>query len=113
MKSLWMIVLLLLWPVLAGASVEEARVLIEEGAVVIDVRSPEEYASGHLEGALNIPHTEIADRLKELPENEKSVVVYCRSGRRSEIAAGVLREKGYTRVVNGGAYEALKQAIGR
>ncbi len=64
---------------------------------VLDVRAPEEYAAGHVPGAVNIPHDQIASRLAEVPK-DKDVVLYCRSGRRSALAAEVLADNGYTRL---------------
>jgi len=64
---------------------------------VLDVRAPEEYAAGHVPGAVNIPHDQVADRLAEVPK-DKDVVLYCRSGRRSALAGEVLAGKGYTRL---------------
>jgi hydroxyacylglutathione hydrolase len=63
----------------------------------LDVRTPEEYAAGHVPGAVNIPHDQVADRLAEVPK-DKDVVLYCRSGRRSALAGEVLAGKGYTRL---------------
>lgn len=64
---------------------------------VIDVRAPEEYAAGHVPGAINIPHDQVASRLAEVPK-DKDVVLYCRSGRRSALAGEVLAGNGYTRL---------------
>jgi len=96
---------------MAGAqtSPDQVRKAIGDGALVIDVRSATEYAEGHLEGALNIPH----DRTQELiraagTDKSRSIVVYCRSGRRSAIALSSLQQSGYTNVLNGGGYERLK-----
>ncbi|MEJ2382984.1 MAG: rhodanese-like domain-containing protein [Xanthomonadales bacterium] len=74
----------------------------------IDVRSVGEYESGHVEGAVNIPHTEIAERIAEVTEDKDDVIyVYCRSGRRSGIAQSVLENAGFTNVVNiGGLSDA-------
>ena len=69
----------------------------DEGAYVLDVRSPEEYASGHVPGAVNIPYDQIAARMAEVPK-DKDVVLYCKSGRRAGIAAEVLAGQGYTRL---------------
>jgi len=67
--------------------------------VVLDVRTPAEYADGHVPGAVNIPHTELAARVAELSgAREKDVVVYCRSGARAEQALGVLGKAGFTRL---------------
>ena len=64
---------------------------------VLDVRSPQEYAEGHVPGAVNVPHDQLASRLDEVPK-DKDVVLYCRSGRRSALAADVLAANGYTRL---------------
>jgi len=78
----------------------------------IDVRSPDEYASGHVEDAVNIPYTEIGARIGEVTEDKDAVIyVYCRSGRRSGIAKQTLLEAGYINVVNlGGMEEAQGKA---
>jgi rhodanese-related sulfurtransferase len=65
--------------------------------VVIDVRSADEFAKGHVPGAVNIPHDQIASRLAEVPK-DKDVVLYCHSGRRAGLAATVLKDNGYTRL---------------
>ena len=69
----------------------------DEAAFVLDVRSPEEYASGHVPGAVNIPYDQIASRIAEVPKDQ-DVVLYCKSGRRAGIAAEVLAGQGYTRL---------------
>lgn len=68
-----------------------------EQLFVLDVRTPEEYAEGHVPGAVNVPHDQIGARLAEVPK-DKDVVLYCRSGRRAGIAADVLAANGYTRL---------------
>lgn len=80
-----------------------------EEAVWIDVRSATEYNSGHLEGALNIPHTEIADQIATVTEDRNAVIyLYCRSGGRAGIAKEALEKQGYSQVVNvGGLNDAL------
>ena len=61
----------------------------------VDVRTPEEYAAGHVKGALLIPYDEMDERWEELsPYSDRQIALYCRSGRRSGIAEDVLREKG-------------------
>ena len=64
---------------------------------VLDVRTPQEFAEGHVPGAVNVPHDQLASRLGEVPK-DKDVVLYCRSGRRSTLAGDVLAANGYTRV---------------
>jgi phage shock protein E len=68
-----------------------------EHLFVLDVRSPEEFATGHVPGAVNVPYDQIAARISEVPK-DKDVVLYCRSGRRAGIAADVLAANGYTRL---------------
>ena len=70
-----------------------------DAPVIIDVRKPDEYSAGHVPGATNIPHTEIAGRLNELDgDKHKELVVYCESGRRAAIAQGILEKAGFTKV---------------
>ncbi len=70
------------------------REAVARGALLLDVRTPSEFAGGHLEGALNIPVDELAARKGEIAAG-REVVVYCRSGRRSAIAADLLRDAGH------------------
>jgi phage shock protein E len=66
---------------------------------IVDVRRADEFAAGHVPGAVNIPHSEIAARLDELRgRRDSEVVVYCESGRRAAIAQGILEKAGFTRV---------------
>jgi phage shock protein E len=67
--------------------------------VVLDVRTPAEFAQGHIPGAVNIPHTELASRLEELsPAREADIVVYCRTGNRTSQALGILEKAGFGRL---------------
>ncbi len=77
-----------------------AHALVQEGAALIDVRSPEEYAAGHIEGAKNIPVDEIGDRAAEVGDVHGPVVVYCRSGIRSARAKSTLEAAGFHHVHN-------------
>ena len=80
---------------------QEAKTImdIESDYIIIDARTTEEFAEGHIEDAILIPEYEIADRAeKELPDKEQKVLVYCRSGRRSKIASEELVKLGYTNV---------------
>ena len=83
--------------------------LIGEGALLIDVRSVSEFESGHIEGALNIPHSDI-EALKEAigPEQDRNVVFYCGSGRRAGRAQEQLETIGYTGIFNATGYDALE-----
>lgn len=77
--------------------------LLPRGAVVVDVRGPEEYAAGARPGSLNIPLGALAVRAKEL-DASKPVIVCCASGTRSAVAAGILASKGFKEVVNAGPW---------
>lgn len=63
--------------------------------LLVDVRTPEEFAGGHIEGAVNIPLQSLEQRMGEIPQ-DKPVVLYCRSGNRSNTAAQILARAGYT-----------------
>ena len=71
------------------------RTLVAQGALLLDVRTTDEFRSGHVDHAKNIPVQELASRLREVGPTSRPVVVYCRSGGRSAAAAQVLREAGY------------------
>ena len=81
-------------PLVTPQQVHELQVKKDPSLLVIDVRSAEEYAAGHVPGAVNIPHDQVASRLAEIPK-DKEVVLYCRSGRRSGLAAETLEANGY------------------
>jgi len=80
-------------PLVSGGRVhgQRAQALVSEGAILLDVRSPSEFAGGHVEGALNIPVQSLAQRMGELPKG-KQIVVYCKSGRRSAAATKMIHE---------------------
>ena len=80
---------------------EEAKQIMdsEEGYIILDTRTQEEYDEGHIPGAIVIPHDEITDRAEEeLPDKDQLLLVYCRSGRRSKLAAEALVKLGYTNI---------------
>lgn len=76
--------------------------------VWIDVRSAEEFNDGHLQDSINIPHDQIVERIKAVsPDKDAPINLYCRSGRRAEVALTELKKAGYTNVTNHGGYEDL------
>ena len=80
---------------------EEAKQIMdsEDGYIILDVRTREEYDQGHIPGATQISHEEIAEKAEEvLTDKDQLILVYCRSGRRSKIAAEALVELGYTNI---------------
>ena len=87
--------------VYVNITAEEAKQIIdsEEGYIILDVRTQEEYDQGHIPGAIVISHEEIAEKAEEvLTDKDQLILVYCRSGRRSKIAAEALAELGYTNI---------------
>lgn len=82
---------------------EDAHRLVKEGAKLVDVRSPGEFSSGHLPGALNIPLHELSAGAGKLGAKDKPVVLYCASGTRSSMARSVLKGQGFTQVFNLGS----------
>ena len=87
--------------VYVNITAEEAKQIMdkEEGFIILDVRTQEEYDQGHIPGAIVISHEEIAEKADEvLTDKDQLILVYCRSGRRSKIAAEALVELGYTNI---------------
>ena len=87
--------------VYVNITAEESKKIMdsEEGYIILDVRTREEYDHGHIPGAILIPNTEIEDRAEEvLTDKDQLILVYCRSGRRSQLAAEALVELGYTNI---------------
>ena len=87
--------------VYVNITAEEAKQLMdtEEGYIILDVRTQEEYDEGHIPGATQISHEEIAEKAEDvLTDKDQMILVYCRSGRRSKIAAEALLELGYTNI---------------
>ncbi len=71
----------------------------EDGHIIVDVRTPEEYAEGHIPGAVNIPNETIKDtEPEELPDKDQIILVYCRSGNRSKKASAKLFDMGYKNI---------------
>lgn len=89
-------------------SMSEAVRLMEEGGdhILLDVRTPEEFAEGHIPNAINVPNETIgSENIAELPEKEQKIFVYCRSGNRSKQASAKLVKLGYTNIVEIGGIQ--------
>ena len=112
MKKLFSMILVML--LLAGCSspkekalyrqisMDQAMTMMEEesGYIILDVRTPEEYAEKHIPGAINIPNETIGSaEIPELPDKDQLILVYCRSGNRSKQASEKLAAMGYTNIV--------------
>ena len=92
-------------PTYRQIGMDEAITMMQEetGFVLLDVRTQEEYASGHIPGAICIPNETIgSEEIPELPDKDQLILVYCRSGNRSKQASQKLAEQGYTNVVEFG-----------
>jgi rhodanese-related sulfurtransferase len=92
--------------IFGGGDAADFSLLVKEGAQVIDVRSREEFSSGHLKGSINIPLSELNSNLSKI-KRDKAVIVCCASGMRSASAQEVLKSKGYN-VHNGGGWRSLE-----
>ena len=96
---------------LRAITTQEALELVQRNkgnpnVVILDVRTPEEFKSGYIEGAINIPIAELPQRMSEVGPKDRAVVVYCRSGSRSAAAAQRLAENGFADVIDLGPMSA-------
>lgn len=85
--------------------------LMKEGAIILDVRTPDEFSSGHIKGAINISVTKLTNNLNKLKNKDKAIITCCASGGRSASAKSILKANGYTNVHNGGAWISLRNKI--
>lgn len=100
--------LLLSGLVQAGPQEAQGWQKIADGALLVDVRTEAEFASGHLDGALLIPYQQIVEQFAARQvAKDQPVVLYCRSGNRAGVAESALRAAGYTQIFNAGGYDAL------
>lgn len=111
--SLLLIATALLLPISAQAqsvvsSTKQTAPAQQSKGIWIDVRSPEEFQQGHLNGAINITPQQIAQRIVQIsPDKNAPIHLYCRSGRRAEVALQTLKQMGYRNVSNHGGYDDL------
>ncbi|ASK29192.1 sulfurtransferase [Chryseobacterium sp. T16E-39] len=85
--------------------------LVKNGAVILDVRTEKEYKTGHIKGSVNISLGEIRERYIEL-DPDKTYITVCSHGLRSVKVETILKEKGFKKVYNGGAWSDLKKSLG-
>lgn len=88
------------------------KALVQNGAIILDVRTPEEYNGGHIQGSMNIPVQVLQGKIADLKKKGKPIIAVCRSGARSGVAAGMLKNAGIE-AYNGGPWNSLKNLIGR
>ncbi len=93
-------------------SAEKARDLLRQGAPVIDVRSRNEFAAGHLSKAINVPLGELAAQAGQVaPDKHQPLLLHCLSGGRSGVGKMILRRQGYTKVYNLGSYRRAEKIL--
>lgn len=86
----------------------QAWALMDQGALILDVRTQQEFDGGHLHNAIHIPHDQISEKFSSLNvKKDQQIVLYCRSGKRAGKAEATLREMGYSNIFNGGGYQPL------
>ncbi|MEN2434259.1 rhodanese-like domain-containing protein [Weeksellaceae bacterium A-14] len=85
--------------------------LVKNGAIILDVRSKDEFNSGHIKGAVNIPVNILQNNLSKLKDKNKPIITCCASGMRSASAKGILQNNGYTQVYNGGGWMSLNNKL--
>lgn len=104
----------LLWKKLSLISAGAAREWLRKGAVIIDVRSPSEYQSRHVPGAINLPLDELHDRIAaKVPDKTTPLLLHCLSGGRSALAKRILKQAGYPNTFNLGSLGRAEKLTAR
>ncbi len=96
---------------LSSAPEPDYASLVNEGALILDVRTAREYASGHIKGSVNIPVDKLSPTHKDLKNKNRAVITCCASGARSAAAARMLKSSGFDAVHNGGPWHQLQRKI--
>ena len=89
------------------------KTMLSSGGVIIDVRSHEEFCSGHIKNSLNIPLGDLPSKTDQFKDKDQPIITCCASGMRSAAAAKIFSAKGYTNVVNGGGWSSLEAKINK
>ena len=87
--------------------------MLDNGGIIIDVRSEAEFYSGHIENSLNIPLGNLSSKIDQFNDKDQPIITCCASGMRSAGAARILSAKGYTNVVNGGGWSSLQAKLNK
>jgi len=85
--------------------------MISKGALIIDVRSKEEYAGGHVKGSVNVPLNNLPAYLKKIRSKDQVIITCCASGMRSGVAKNMLKDQGFTQVHNGGSWFSVNNHV--
>ena len=109
LSALLALSLMLVWGCAMDSNTRDSELSFSESALLVDVRTIEEFESGHIEWAKHMPYQEIGVRIGELTDDtSREIVLYCRSGRRSGVAQKTLAGMGFENAVNAGGYEDLR-----
>lgn len=95
----------------SSAKTADLSSLVQQGAMLVDVREPAEFSAGSVKGAVNIPLSTIADSFNDF-KGKENIIVFCRSGNRSAQAKRILDQQGIKHVVNGGTWQQVAQYAG-
>ncbi len=98
--------------IFGGNTNENLSKLVNEGAFLVDVRTPEEFAEGNVKESINIPLDQVAVNLDKF-KGKDNIVVFCRSGNRSGQAKNILEQNGFTNVTNGGTWQDINDVINK
>lgn len=85
--------------------------LIGSGALILDVRTKEEYANGHVKGSVNVPLNNLQSYLKNIKSRDQAIITCCASGMRSASAKDILEGEGFTNVHNAGGWTSLRNSL--
>ena len=93
-----------------GGGTANLQTIIDDGAFLVDVRTPGEFAEGHVIGSVNIPLDTVPNEVEKF-KNKKNIIVFCRSGNRSGQAKTILEANGISNVTNSGSWEEVNQFV--
>jgi|JI9StandDraft_1071089.scaffolds.fasta_scaffold206198_4 phage shock protein E len=96
--------------IFSNSDTTQIKDIISKGAFLVDVRTPAEFAEGHVNGSINIPLDQVQNQLAKF-KGKENIVVFCRSGNRSSQAKSILEQNGFTNVTNGGTWQEVNQII--
>lgn len=96
---------------LLGIKTIDYAQLVNQGALILDVRTSAEYGNGHINGSVNVPLNKLPQYLPKLKDKQKTIITCCASGSRSAQAMGVLKYNGFTNIYDGGSWFRLNSKI--
>ncbi|MGF2412044.1 rhodanese-like domain-containing protein [Ferruginibacter sp.] len=96
--------------VFGATATTDLKDIINEGAFLVDVRTPGEFAEGHVKGSVNIPLDRVLNELVQF-KDKKNIIVFCRSGGRSSQAKAILEQNRISNVINGGTWDYVSQFV--